>query len=178
MALTSPASSTAITGRKSHSVRSGAPRRGPDGAGRCTVESTVFTLVACLVVVGLSAAATRWQAHVGGPQPATERARAHRQRGVGRGSRLAPALLAFAAPASGGDGATTWLPTPSASPQPEPQPRPAPPVTTAPPRRTAWRRLRAAASLLAVVIVIGVLVAAVVGAIAAFTAFSLREAVK
>ena len=132
--------------------------------------------MACLVVVGLSAAAVLWQTRGGAHQPATERPLPHRQSGRGHDERVAGLHLATEGAGEGDPVPATWLPAPPPAPQPGPAPPP-PGVLPARPHG-GLRRLRAAASLLLILVLIGTLVAAALGAAAALTAFALREAVK
>ena len=114
----------------------------------------MFTLVACLVVVGVSAAAVLWQTRGGVHQPATEPPSPHVQSGLGHAARAA---FSAGAPGPGATGS-----------------EPSPPVA----KRGIWARLGAAGKLVVLVVVIGTGLAATLGAVAAFAAFALREAVK
>ena len=108
----------------------------------------MFTLVACLVVVGASAAAVLWQTLGGVQQPATEPPPSHGQSGPGHAPRPAP--------------------------EPAPPANQGPPSSP----RGVWRRLRAAVNLFVLVVLIGTLAAGAIGALAAVAAFAVREAVK
>src|SRR5688572_2398387 len=115
----------------------------------------MFTLVACLVVVGVSAAAVLWQTLGGAYQPATERLSGYRQSGLGHIERAAATLrhLATAAGQSGDDaGGSGWLPSP---PRDDPVEQAVAEARPPAPRRGFRRRLQAAAQLFLLVVLIG-----------------------